>query len=132
MAKIITKFNMVMKGTDGQRQINLGMIKADQKTKRFYLSNYAVGVQGAVTVRGQYTEGALRYAKAYNEVQTTLNELLASANAKVITTPTVEITKPEAYIDEAGKPQIKYTTETVTADIDLSSVCRSYREKKDD
>lgn len=118
--KIITKFNMVMKGTDGQRQINLGMIKADQKTKRFYLSNYAVGVQGAVTVRGQYTEGALRYAKAYNEVQTTLNELLVSANAKVITTPTVEVTKPEAYIDEAGKPQIKYTTETVTADIDLS------------
>lgn len=118
--KIITKFNMVMKGTDGQRQINLGMIKADQRTKRFYLSNYAVGVQGAVTVRNEYTEGALSYAKAYNEVQVTLNELLANAGAKVITTPTVEVTKPEAYLDEAGNPQIKYVTETVSADLDLS------------
>ena len=58
--------------------------------------------------------------KAYNEVQVTLNELLKDAGANIINTPTVVVKKAEAYLDEAGQPQIRYVDETVSADIDLS------------
>lgn len=116
--KIISKFNM--KITPDKRQITLGMVKADEKTKRFYFNDFAVGASGAVSTRNEYTLGALSYMKAYNEVQVTLNELLKDAGANIINTPTVVVKKAEAYLDEAGKPQIRYVDETVSADIDLS------------
>ena len=116
--KIISKFNM--KITPDKRQITLGMVKADEKTKRFYFNDFAVGASGAVSARNEYTLGALSYMKAYNEVQVTLNELLKDAGANIINTPTTVVKKAEAYLDEAGKPQIRYVDETVSADIDLS------------
>ena len=116
--KIISKFNM--KITPDKRQITLGMVKADEKTKRFYFNDFAVGASGAVSTRNEYTLGALSYMTAYNEVQVTLNELLKEAGANIINTPTVVVKKAEAYLDEAGKPQIRYVDETVSADIDLS------------
>ena len=116
--KIIYKFNM--KITPDKRQITLGIVKADEKTKRFYFNDFAVGASGAVSTRNEYTLGALSYMTAYNEVQVTLNELLKDAGANIINTQTVVVKKAEAYLDEAGQPQIRYVDETVSADIDLS------------
>lgn len=116
--KIISKFNM--KITPDKRQITLGMVKADEKTKRFYFSDYAVGRSGAVSTRNEYTLGALSYMRTYNEVQVTINELLKDAGANIINTPTVVVKKAEAYLDEAGQPQVRFVDETVSADIDLS------------
>lgn len=117
-SKIISKFNM--KITPDKRQITLGTVKADEKTKRFYFNDFAVGASGAVSTRNAYTLGALSYMRAYNEVQVTINDLLKDAGANIINTPTVVIKKAEAYLDEAGQPQIRYVDETVSADIDLS------------
>lgn len=115
---IVTKFNL--KITPDKHQVTLGMVKADEKTKRFYFNDYAVGRSGAVSRQDKYTMGALSYMNTYAEVQMDLAKLLTMAGAKLVDAPTYVEKEPEAYIDEEGKPQIRFVEKTKPVDINLS------------
>lgn len=111
---IITKFNM--KVTADTRQMTLGMVKAGDRGKRFYFSDYGLGPAAAVSSRSEVTMGALSYMRVYNEVQVTLNELLKDAGAILSDSPTIEILVEKNLTDGT----ITRVKEKVPVDIDLS------------
>lgn len=116
---ILNKFQM--KIMPESRQITLGMIKANETTKRFYFNDRAIGVSGAVTQRDEFTLGALSYAETYNEVQILLNELLEKAGANIVKTPEVDTVVAKLIIDgKTGEPVLVKETVKLPVDIDLS------------